>query len=78
MLEFEEFAIMAQDFLSIFGVDQKDIKGKSSTEQEQKLREIFRAWDEDGSNYLTKAEMRPIVKKMIQQGFKFKSISATQ
>jgi hypothetical protein len=27
---------------------------------------------------LTKAEMRPIVKKMIQQGFKFKSISATQ
>ncbi len=69
---------MAQDFLSIFGVDQKDIKGKSSTEQEQKLREIFRAWDEDGSNYLTKAEMRPIVKKMIQQGFKFKSISATQ
>ena len=72
MLEFEEFCIMAQDFFSAFGVDQKDMKGMNSVEQEQKLREVFKVWDEDGSNYLTKAEMRPIVKKMMQQGFKFK------
>lgn len=74
MLEFEEFCIMAQDFFSAFGED-KDMKGMSPAEQDQKLREIFRKWDEDGSNYLTKAEMRPIVKKMMQQGFKFKSVA---
>ena len=74
MLEFEEFCIMAQDFFSAFGED-KDMKGMNSVEQDQKLREIFRKWDEDGSNYLTKAEMRPIVKKMMQQGFKFKSVA---
>lgn len=78
MLEFDEFCIMAQDFFSAFGVDQKDLKGLSSVEQEQKLREIFNVWDEDGSNYLTKAEMRPIVKKMMQQGFKFKAVSASR
>lgn len=75
MLEFEEFCIMAQDFLSAFGVDQKDIKGMNPADQEMKLREIFRKWDEDGSNYLTKAEMRPIVKKMMHEGFKFKAVT---
>jgi Ca2+-binding EF-hand superfamily protein len=75
MLEFEEFCIMAQDFLSAFGVNSKEIKGMNPAEQEQKLREIFRKWDEDGSNYLTKAEMRPIVKKMMQEGFKFKTVT---
>jgi Ca2+-binding EF-hand superfamily protein len=78
MLEFEEFCIMAQDFFSAFGVDQQIVKGKWSAEQEQKLRAIFQVWDEDNSNFLTKAEMRPIVKKMMQQGFKFKNITSTK
>ena len=78
MLEFEEFCIMAQDFFSAFGVDQQTVKGKWSAEQEQKLRAIFQVWDEDNSNFLTKAEMRPIVKKMMQQGFKFKNITSTK
>jgi len=76
MLEFEEFCIMAQDFFSAFGVEQQSVKGKWTAEQEQKLREIFRVWDEDNSNFLTKSEMRPIVKKMMQQGFKFKAVGA--
>ena len=77
MLEFEEFCIMAQDFFSAFGVDQQSVKGKWSAEQEQKLRDIFNVWDEDGSNFLTKAEMRPIVKKMMNQGFKFKAVNSS-
>lgn len=73
MLTFDEFTIMAQDFFHAFGVDSKTVGGKWTLEQEQKLREIFNIWDEDGSNFLTKAEMRPMVKKMMNQGYKFKS-----
>ncbi len=67
MLTFDEFEIMAQDFFQTFGVD-KSLSNKNaqwSSEQQQKLREIFEMWDEDGSQYLTKAEMRPIVKTML-------------
>jgi Ca2+-binding EF-hand superfamily protein len=64
---------MAQDFFHAFGVDSKTVDGKWTLEQEQKLREIFNIWDEDGSNCLTKAEMRPMVKKMMHQGYKFKT-----
>jgi len=41
------------------------MSGKWTLDQEHKLREIFNIWDEDGSNFLTKAEMRPMVKKMM-------------
>jgi len=51
------------------------MSGKWTLDQEHKLREIFNIWDEDGSNFLTKAEMRPMVKKMMSQGYKFKSNS---
>lgn len=67
MLTFDEFTIMAQDFFTTFGVD-KSLSNKNaqwSKDQQDKLREIFEMWDEDGSEYLTKAEMRPIVKKML-------------
>lgn len=73
MLTFDEFTIMAQDFFQAFGVDQKAVKGTWNAESEKKLRDIFRVWDEDGSNYLTKSEMRPLVKKMLSQGFTFKN-----
>lgn len=77
MLSFEEFSIMAQDFFSAFGITkQVATTAVWTTEHHQKLRDIFNAWDEDGSNYLTKAEMRPIVKKMIGNGFHFKVKSA--
>jgi len=64
---------MAQDFFHAFGVDSKTVDGKWTIDQEKKLRDIFNIWDEDGSNYLTKAEMRPMVKKMMHQGYKFKT-----
>ena len=63
---------MAQDFFHAFGVESKSVDGKWTMEQEQKLREIFNIWDEDGSNCLTKAVMRPMVKKMMNEGYKFK------
>jgi Ca2+-binding EF-hand superfamily protein len=71
MLSFDEFSIMALDFFTAFGVDKSIATStqKWSMEQEEKLRELFNEWDEDQSNYLTKAEMRPIVKKMMSQGF---------
>lgn len=76
MLTFDEFAVMAQDFFRTFGVGE-DIGKMGNThwtqEHEAKMRNMFDTWDEDGSNYLTKAEMRPIVKKMIGQGFQFQS-----
>lgn len=65
---------MAQDFFTTFGVDKiANPSAQWTVEQDRKLREIFNTWDEDGSNYLTKSEMRPIVKKMLSQGFTFKS-----
>ncbi len=64
---------MAQDFFHAFGVDSAN--GKWTAEQEMKLREIFTEWDEDASGCLTKAEMRPMVKKMMHQGYKFKTIT---
>lgn len=73
LLTFDEFSILAQDFFQTFGVD-KSLSNKNaqwSSEQEGKLREIFEMWDEDGSQYLTKAEFRPIVKTMLTQGFTF-------
>lgn len=75
LLTFDEFTIMAQDFFHAFGVDSQVVSGKWTSEQEAKLREIFNVWDEDGSDCLTKAEMRPMVKKMMHQGYKFKHIS---
>jgi len=77
LLTFDEFTIMAQDFFHAFGVDNKATNGKWTIEEEQKLRDIFNIWDEDGSNCLTKAEMRPMVKKMMHEGYKFKSNSST-
>ena len=76
-LSFDEFSIMAQDFFSAFGVD-KSIQSttKWTKEQDLKLRDIFNKWDEDGSNFLTKAEMRPIVKQMLTQGTMFRPSSA--
>ena len=76
-LSFDEFSIMAQDFFSAFGVD-KSIQSttKWTKEQDLKLRDIFNRWDEDGSNFLTKAEMRPIVKQMLTQGTMFRPSSA--
>jgi Ca2+-binding EF-hand superfamily protein len=64
---------MAQDFFHAFGVDSTTVDGKWTLEQEQKLRAIFNIFDEDGSNCLSKAEMRPMVKKMMNQGYKFKT-----
>ncbi len=76
LLTFDEFAVMAQDLCQTVGVGAdfgKSANAQWSKDHENKLRNIFNTWDEDGSNYLTKAEMRPIVKKMIGQGFQFQS-----
>ena len=69
LLSFDEFSIMAQDFFSAFGVDKSfQNKNQWSKEQEQQLRDIFMEVDADGSEALSKAEMRPIVKKLLTQG----------
>jgi Ca2+-binding EF-hand superfamily protein len=60
---------MAQDFVGAFGVDKSfQNKNQWSKEQEQQLRDIFMEVDADGSEALSKAEMRPIVKKLLTQG----------
>jgi len=69
LLSFDEFSIMAQDFFSAFGVDKSfQNKNQWTQEQEQQLRDIFKEVDVDGSEALSKAEMRPIVKKLLTQG----------
>ena len=69
LLSFDEFSIMAQDFFSAFGVDKSfQNKNQWTADQEQQLRAIFAEVDVDGSEQLSKAEMRPIVKKLMTQG----------
>ena len=56
-----------QDILELLDADVAELISVKQREG------IFNIFDEDGSNCLTKAEMRPMVKKMMNQGYKFKT-----
>ena len=38
-------------------------------DHDRRLKEVFDRWDEDGSQFLTKAKMRPLVRSMLNDGF---------
>jgi len=69
LLTFDEFSIMVQDYNSAFGVDKSLVAEQEWTiEHQEKLLEIFKMWDHDGSNFLTKSVVRPLVKNMLKHG----------